>query len=72
MIYKDEIRDLIVNMTMNGADDKELEKAIQYSTRVINAYKEHVGNYHNVCKKAYEVFHIEELEDKYMNNTCDE
>lgn len=72
MIYKDEIRDLIVNMTMNGADSEELERAIRYSARVIDAYNEHIGNYRRACKRQYEAFVMDELEDKYMNNACNE
>ena len=65
MGYMDEIRDLIVNMAMAGADAEELERAILYSATVIREHKQWVDNYRRVCRDSYAAYHIEELENKY-------
>lgn len=51
---------LITDMTLNGATSDELERAIKYSTFVID-----LARSERECKMAEELNDIEELREKY-------
>lgn len=57
------ITNLITDMTVQGADDAELARAVRHSMVVIDAYK-HKLNY----KASYKDNRIEELKQKYQPN----
>ena len=52
---------LIADMTLNGATQEELERAILWSADVVQSNKEDVD-----WKQSYEDYVIAELEDKYQ------
>lgn len=61
--------DLITDMTVNGATQEELERAILWSADVVRSNKEDVD-----WKQSYEDYAIADLEDKYQGadlSECD-
>ena len=58
------ITNLIADMTLQGAERKEIERAVKYSMIVVDAPK-HKLDY----KRAYKELEIEALKDKYMTHS---
>lgn len=53
--------DLITDMSVNGATQEELERAIMWSADIVRSNKEGVD-----WKRSYEYYVIADLEDKYQ------